>query len=180
MGVDLILAGIHAEVKSLIGEKLFLSQFIKIHKKKQNNAFDFCIIQFSQSYCFYLAIYVFTEMFRIQKERKRSYETYSFVWKCDRSNRRFKGDDYRFLVILLKIFVCLGFCFELFSSGLILTLPAILGLSSILGWVLHWPLLCLSWSLFFRLPWSDLCWSMGAAHCLDKLWSRWFFGHAHA
>ena len=67
MGVDLILPEIHAEVKSLFGEKLFLSQFTKIHKKKENNAFDFCIIQFSQSYCFYLAIYVFTEMCRIQK-----------------------------------------------------------------------------------------------------------------
>ena len=55
------------------------------------------------------------------------------------------------------------------SFGLIFTLPTILGLSLILGWVLHWLLLCLSWSLFSRLPWSDLYWSMGAAHCLYKL-----------
>ena len=72
MGVDLILAGIHAEVKSLFGEKLFLSQFTKMHKKKENNAFGFffCIIQSSQSCCFYLNIYVFTEVCRIQKGKK--------------------------------------------------------------------------------------------------------------
>ena len=63
MGVDLDLAGIHTEVKLLFGEKLVP---VAVHKKKEN-AFDFCIIQFSQSYCFYLAIYVFTEMCRIQK-----------------------------------------------------------------------------------------------------------------
>ena len=63
-------------------------------------------------------------------------------------------------------------------SRLILTSPTILGLSSILGWVLHWPLLCLSWSLFSRLPWSDLYRSMGAEHCLYKLGtgSRRFWG----
>ena len=136
MGVNRILAGIHAEVKLLFGEKLFLSQFTKIHKKKENNAFDVCIIQFSQSYCFYLTIYIFTEVCRIQKERKRSYETYSFVWKGDRSNRRCKGADYRFLVILKNI--CSSrLLLQTLSSGLILTSPEILGLSSILGWVLH-------------------------------------------
>ena len=52
-------------------------------------------------------------MCRIQKAGKRLYETYSFVWECDRSNRRCKGGDYRFSVILIKIFVSLGFCFKL-------------------------------------------------------------------
>ena len=55
------------------------------------------------------------------------------------------------------------------SSGLIWTSLEILGLSSILGWVLHWPFLCLSWSLFSRLPWSDLYSSMDHAPCLYKL-----------
>ena len=104
---------------------MYLSRFTKVHKKKENKAFGFCMIQISQSYCFYLTIYVFTEVCRIQKkkkkkkkkkrkekERKRSYETYSFVRKYDRSNRRCKGDNYHFLVIL-KIFVRLGFYFEL-------------------------------------------------------------------
>ena len=98
----------------------------KIHKKKENKAFDFCIMQFSQSYCSYQTVYVFTEVSRIQGERKRSNETYSFVWKCDRSNRRCKGGDYHFLVILIKIFVLP----QTLSSGLILTSPEILGLSS--------------------------------------------------
>ena len=49
-GVDLILAGIHTEVKSLFGEKLFLSQFTKIHKKE--NVFNFCIIHFLKAIVF--------------------------------------------------------------------------------------------------------------------------------
>ena len=72
MGVDLIFAGIHAEVKSLCGERLFLSRLTKMHKKKENNAFGyFCIIQSSQSYRFYITIYVFTEVCRIQKRKKK-------------------------------------------------------------------------------------------------------------
>ena len=36
-----------------------------------------------------------------KKERKKSYETYLFIWKCDRSNKC-KGGNYRFLVILTE------------------------------------------------------------------------------
>ena len=73
MGVDLSLAGIYAKVKLLCREKLYLLQLTKVHKKKENNAFDFCIIQISQSYCFYKYIYryVFIEVCRIQKIKKK-------------------------------------------------------------------------------------------------------------
>ena len=36
-----ILAGIYAEIKSLLGERLYLSRFTKVRKKKENNAFKF-------------------------------------------------------------------------------------------------------------------------------------------
>ena len=103
---------------------------VAIHKstqKKENNAFGFCIIQISQSYCFYLTIYVFTEMCRIQKkERKSSYETYSFVWICDRSNRNCKGGNYRFLVIVIKNVYLSLLLLRTPSSRVILTSPEIL------------------------------------------------------
>ena len=70
MGVDTILAGIHSEIKSLLGERLCLSRYTKIHKK-ENNAFGFCIIQITQSYYFYLTICVFTEVCRIQKKKEK-------------------------------------------------------------------------------------------------------------
>ena len=178
VGVDLILSGIHAKEKSPFGEKSFLSRFTKIHKKKENNAFDFCMIQFSQSYCFYKNIYVVTEVCKIQKERNWFYEIYSFVWKCDRSNRMFKGGGSRWFGYFDKNICSSQFLIKTVSSGLILNSPEILRLFSILGLILHWSLLSLSWSLFSRLPWFDLSWSMGAAHCLHKLklGSRRFLG----
>ena len=60
MGVDLILAGIHAEVKLLSIEKIVPVAVHKNIQKRKNSAFDFCIIQFSQSYYLYLVIEVFT------------------------------------------------------------------------------------------------------------------------
>ena len=36
-----ILAGIHTEIKSLLGEGSYLSRFTKVHKKKENNDFKF-------------------------------------------------------------------------------------------------------------------------------------------
>ena len=41
---------------------------VAVHKSTQN-AFSFCIVQISQSYCFYLTIYVLTEVCRIQKKK---------------------------------------------------------------------------------------------------------------
>ena len=102
MGVNLIWAGINFEVKLLSVEKIVPVLVHKNTQKRKNDAFNFCIIQFSQSYYLYLAIDVFTEICSIQKRRKSSHETHSFVWECDRSNRRYKGDNYRFLVILKK------------------------------------------------------------------------------
>ena len=51
-------------------EKTVPATVHKKHKKKKTNAFDFCIIQSFQSYYLYLAIDVFTEMCRKQKDRK--------------------------------------------------------------------------------------------------------------
>ena len=72
VGIDPILAGIHAEIKSLLRERLYLSRFIKVHKKKENNAFGFCIIRISQSYCFYLTIYVFTAEKQTKTKKKKT------------------------------------------------------------------------------------------------------------
>ena len=112
MGVDLILAGIHAEENSLFQEKIVPVAVLKKHKKKKkDNAFDFCIIQFSQSYCLYLAIEVFTEMCKIQKEGKGHRKHFrSFGNVTERSNRRCKEDNYHFLVI---------FFFNLFISAFV-------------------------------------------------------------
>ena len=100
MGVDLILAGIQAEIKSLSVEKIVPVAVHKNTQKRKNNAFDFCIIQFSQRYYLYLAIEVFTEMCRIQKDEKVHTKLIcSFGNVRERSNRRYKGDNYHFLVI---------------------------------------------------------------------------------
>ena len=104
MGVDLILAGIHAEVKLLSVEKIVPVAVHKNTQKRKNNAFDFCIIQFSQSYYLYVVIDVFTEMCRIQKMEGKVHTKLirSFGNVTARSNRRYKGDNYHFLVILKK------------------------------------------------------------------------------
>ena len=92
--------------------------------------------------------------------------------------QKMQGRRLSFLGYLNKNICSSQLLLQTLSSGLILTSPVIVGLSSILVWVLHWPLLCLSWSLFSRLPWSDLYWSTGAAHCLYelKVGSRRFWG----
>ena len=36
-----IWAGVHAEIKSLLGERLYPSRLTKVHRKKENNAFKF-------------------------------------------------------------------------------------------------------------------------------------------
>ena len=64
-----------------------------------------------------------------KKKKKRSYEDYSFVRKCDRSNRRCKGGNYRFLVILNNISSPRVLLRSL-SSRLIFSSPEILGLFS--------------------------------------------------
>ena len=81
-GVDF--AGIHAEIQLLLGEKLYLSRFTKIHKKKEITLSVFCIIQISQSDCFYLRIY------RIQYVQKTVYRM------------QMKKGNYCFLVILMN------------------------------------------------------------------------------
>ena len=99
MGVDLDLAGIYAEVKSLSVEKTVSAAVHKNTQKKKTNAFGFCIIQSFQSYYLYLAIDVFTEMCRIQKDGKVSHETYSFVWECDRD----QAEDVRGTIIVSRL-----------------------------------------------------------------------------
>ena len=111
MGVNLIWAGIHAKVKSPFGEKLFLSWFTKIHKKKENNTFDFCIIQFSQSYCFYLYTYLQKCVEYKKKEKGLTKLIRSFGNVTDQTEGA--REALGFLVILIKIFVHLSFCFEL-------------------------------------------------------------------
>ena len=68
MGVDPILAGTKRRNKIAAGREIVL---VATHKKKENIAYGFYIIQISQSYCFYLTIYVFTEVCRIQKKKKK-------------------------------------------------------------------------------------------------------------
>ena len=51
-------------------EKIVPAAVYKNSQKRKTNAFDFCIIQSSQSYDLYLAIDVFTETCRIQKDGK--------------------------------------------------------------------------------------------------------------
>ena len=94
-----IWAGIHTEINSLLGERLYLSRFTKEHKKKENNAFKFL-----KAIVFFILLYMYLQkcVDYKKKERKWSYETYSFVRKCDRSNWRCKGGNYHFLVILTK------------------------------------------------------------------------------
>ena len=65
-----------------------------------------------------------------KKERKTSYEIYSFVRICDRSNGRCKGGNYRFLVILTKNKCSSWLLLRTPSSRLILVSPEILGLFS--------------------------------------------------
>ena len=84
-----ILAGIHTEIKSFLGERLYLLRFTKCIRRKTmlSNFFKLLILSM---------MYVFTKCVEYNKEerkRKRSYETYLFVWKCDRSNRC-KGGNY--------------------------------------------------------------------------------------
>ena len=145
---------------------------------QKHNTFDFCTIQFSQNYCLYLAIDVFTEMYRIQKEGKSHTKLIrSFRNVTERSNTRC---NYCFLVILEKIFVYLGIrwlnnwkfvtflcltigynrtrynsviqSYQTFASGLILTSPTILGLPSILNY--SWFLISPSLSLFPLILWT--------------------------
>ena len=81
-----ILAGIHAEIKSLLGERLYLSRFTKCIKRRKTMLSNFSKLLFLST------MYVFTKCNK--EKRKRSYETCSFVRKCDRSNRC-KGGNYR-------------------------------------------------------------------------------------
>ena len=69
MGVDLILAGIFAEEKSLFMEKNSSCSDSKEHKKEKSNTFDSRVNKFSQSFCLYLAKEEFTQMCRVQKKK---------------------------------------------------------------------------------------------------------------
>ena len=89
--------------------------------------------------------------------------------------QKMQGRRLSFLGYLNKNICSSRLLLRTLSSGLTLTSSAILGLSSTLGWVHHWPLLCLSWSLFSRLPWSDLYRFMGTVHHLYINWGRGFF-----
>ena len=78
MGVDLILAGIYAEEKSLFMEKIVPVAIHKNTQKKKSNSFDSRIIQLSQSYSLYLAIEEFPQMHRIQKKKNHTRSIRSF------------------------------------------------------------------------------------------------------
>ena len=86
-----ILAGIYAEIKSLLGESLYLLRFTKCIRRRKTTLSNF------SNLLFLCTMYAFTKCVEYNKEErksKRSYETCSFVRKCDRSNRR-KGGNYR-------------------------------------------------------------------------------------
>ena len=72
VGVDLILAGIHAQVKSLCGERLFLSQLTKIHKKKENNAFVFFLYNTIYSKLLFLSNYIriYRSVYNTKRKKK--------------------------------------------------------------------------------------------------------------
>ena len=59
-------------IKNVAGREIVPVAVHKSTQKKENNAFGFFfIIQISQSYCFYLTIYVFTEVCRTYKKKKK-------------------------------------------------------------------------------------------------------------
>ena len=85
-----ILAGIQTEIKSLLGERLYLLRFTKCIRRRKTTFSVFSKLLFLSM------MYVFTKCVEYNKEErksKRSYETYSFVRKFDRSNRC-KGGNY--------------------------------------------------------------------------------------
>ena len=73
-----VLAGIHTEIKLLLGERLYLLRFTKCIRRRKTTLSNFSKLLFLSM------MYVFTKCVEYNKEerkRKRSYETYTFVRK---------------------------------------------------------------------------------------------------
>ena len=105
----------------------------KYTRRKKTTLSVFCIIQISSKlFFFYLTIYVFTEVCRIQKTKEKGLTKLirSFGNVTDQTE-----GNYRFLVILIKNICSSRLLLRTLSFRLILASPEILGTT--LRWVLQ-------------------------------------------